>query len=166
MRLGKIQYLGPLPGDQEQVNRHKIMKDPPCGEILHRFDRLVGIRCLMILQSLSDAVLQRCIYGQAHRHQHQQRHDPLGCFEILRGGLQGLCKGCEGLLGLCFTGEGGAAQLLRLSLLLHSAGASVCPLSAGLMGDDAPSRGAASVAPRLRRWRAGRESDSPLSAGT
>jgi hypothetical protein len=29
------------------------------------------------------------------------------------GGLQGLCTGGEGLLGIGFTGEGGAAQLLE-----------------------------------------------------
>jgi hypothetical protein len=35
MLLGQIQYQRPLPGDEEQVNPHKIVKDPPRCRILY-----------------------------------------------------------------------------------------------------------------------------------
>ena len=80
--LREIQHLWPLPRAQEQMNSHKIVKDPPRGGVLHRFPLLVGKRRIMVHEGLTDAVLQGRIDSQTDRHDHQQRHDPLGRFEI------------------------------------------------------------------------------------
>jgi hypothetical protein len=86
MLLGEIQYQRPLPGDEEHVNPHKIVKDPPRCRILYRGALLVRKGCSVVLQGVANAVLQRRIHEQAHRHHHQERHDPLGLFEIQRRG--------------------------------------------------------------------------------
>jgi hypothetical protein len=51
---------------------------------LNPFTLLVGKRCLMIVERLADTVFQGRVDQQSHRHHHQQRHDPLGLFEIER----------------------------------------------------------------------------------
>lgn len=86
MLVCEIEHQGPLPRDQEHGHPHKILEDPPRRWVLYRVPFLVGKGGAVILQRFADAILQRCIYQQAHRHHHQERHDPLGLFAIERGG--------------------------------------------------------------------------------
>ena len=88
MLLCEIEDQGPFPRAQEYMNPHKIREDPPRRWVLHRLPFVVGKGGVVILQCFANAILQCCIHQQAHRHHHQERHDPLGLFEIERGGQQ------------------------------------------------------------------------------
>jgi hypothetical protein len=39
----------------------------------------------VVLERLANAILQRCIHQQTHRHDHEERHDPRRLFAIERG---------------------------------------------------------------------------------
>jgi hypothetical protein len=84
MCLGELEDHWPLACLTQQVDPHKIMKHPPRRRMLNPFTLLVGKRCLMIVERLADTVFQGRVDQQSHRHDHQQRHDPLGLFEIER----------------------------------------------------------------------------------
>jgi hypothetical protein len=88
MRLCEIEHQGPFPRDQEDMNPHNILEDPPRCWVLHRLPCVVGKGGAVILQRLANALRHCCIHQQAHRHHHPERHDPLGRFEIARGGQQ------------------------------------------------------------------------------
>jgi hypothetical protein len=82
MLFGQIQYQRPLPGDEEPVNPHQIVKDPPRCRILYRGALLVRKGGSVVLEGMAKAILQRRLYEPADRHHHQERHDPRGLFEI------------------------------------------------------------------------------------
>ena len=86
MLFGQIQYQRSLPGDEEHVNPHKIVKDPPRCRILYGGALLVRKGGSVVLEGIANAILQRRIDEQADRHHHQERHDPRGLFEIQRRG--------------------------------------------------------------------------------
>jgi hypothetical protein len=86
MLIGEMQHDGPLSWSNEEMNAHKIMKHPPGGWILYTLPFLIGKRRVMPLKRLTNAVLQGRIHQSTHGHDHQEGHDPLGFFEVERGG--------------------------------------------------------------------------------
>ncbi len=86
VRFVEVQYHGPLPRPDQQMNPSKVVEDPPRRGILDRLSFLIGKCHLMVPEGLADTVLQGGIDQQTHRHHHQQRHEPLGFFEIERRG--------------------------------------------------------------------------------
>src|SRR5215211_6051154 len=88
MLLGEIQHQRPLPWDEEPVNPHNIVKDPPCGGVLYRCALLVRDGAPVVLEGMAHAIRQRRIHEPAHRHHPQERHAPLGLFEIPRRGAK------------------------------------------------------------------------------
>lgn len=116
MLLCEIEHQGSLPRDQEHVNPHKILEDPPCRWVLHRLPLVVGKGGGVVPQRFANAILQRRIQQQAHGHHHQQCHDPLRLFERERGGQKaGVFQKAKAAFhqGLAFVA---CSQLLRWQL--------------------------------------------------
>ena len=88
MLLGEIQHQRPLPWDEEPVNPHNIVQDPPCGGVLYRCALLVRDGASVVLEGMAHARRQRRLHEPAHRHHPQERHAPLGLFEIPRRGAK------------------------------------------------------------------------------
>jgi hypothetical protein len=87
MHLGEIQHDGvPLPRDAEHMNPDKVMEHPARCGVLHRLALLMRKRGVLLLEGGANTILSSGIYQQAHRHDHQQRHDAFRFFEIERGG--------------------------------------------------------------------------------
>jgi hypothetical protein len=87
MHLGEIQHDGvPLPRDAEHMNPDKVMEHPARCGVLHRLALLIRKRGVLLLEGGANTILSSGIYQQAHRHDHQQRHDAFRFFEIERGG--------------------------------------------------------------------------------
>jgi hypothetical protein len=53
----EVEYEGPLPREEPQMNPHKIVQDPPCSWILHRLSLGMGKDRSLLLERLTDAVL-------------------------------------------------------------------------------------------------------------
>ena len=79
---GAIEDHRPLAGLTEQVNPHKIMQYPAHRRMLNSFTPLVGTRCRMVVERLTNAVFHGGIHQQTHGHHHQQGHDALRLFQI------------------------------------------------------------------------------------
>jgi hypothetical protein len=55
--LSEVEYEGPLPREEQQMNPQNIVQDPPCGWILHRLSLWIGKGRSLLLERLTDAVL-------------------------------------------------------------------------------------------------------------
>jgi hypothetical protein len=86
MRFVEVQSQGPLSRPNQQMHPDKVREDPPRRGRLDRRSFLMRTRRLMVPEGLADAILQGGIDQQTPRHDHQQRHEPLGFFEIARRG--------------------------------------------------------------------------------
>ena len=64
----------------------KVVEDPARCRVLHGVAVLVGKRRVMVLEGLPDTIVSGRLHQQAHRHDHQERHDPFRLFEIEGGG--------------------------------------------------------------------------------
>ena len=59
MLRGEIHHeVFPLPRDEEHVNPHEIVEDPPRCRGLHSFALLIGERRIVGFERLTDAVFQ------------------------------------------------------------------------------------------------------------
>ena len=68
------------------MDSHNIVKAPPRGRVLHGGALLVRKGSPLVVEPFANAGLQRGIHEQAHRHHHEECHDPLGLVEIPRRG--------------------------------------------------------------------------------
>lgn len=64
----------------------KGVEDPARRRVLHGCAVLVGKRRVLGLEGLTDTICSGRIHQQAHRHDHQERHDPFRLFEREGGG--------------------------------------------------------------------------------
>ena len=86
MLVIEIQHEGSLPTNTSQMDADKVLEDPAGRGVLDGWPVLVGEGRLVVLERLSDALLQGGIHQQTDGHDHQQRHDPLGFLEREGGG--------------------------------------------------------------------------------
>ena len=122
--FGEIEHQGPLPRGEEQVNPDKILEDPACRWVLDRFACLMRKRRVMLLEGFADAILQSRIDEQTHRHDHQERHNPLGFFAIERRGQKaGVFEEAKAAFRMrlafiaCLTGPGPVTACRRGALV-------------------------------------------------
>ena len=80
MLLSEIEHPGPLPRDASHMHPDTVVEDPARRRVLHGFAGLVGQRRVMVLEGLTDTLFEGRIPQQAHRHDHQERHDPFRLF--------------------------------------------------------------------------------------
>jgi hypothetical protein len=64
----------------------KVLEHPAGCGVLYRLSLLTWEGGLGVRESLPDTIFQGCIDQQAHGHDHQECHDPLGFLQIERGG--------------------------------------------------------------------------------
>ncbi len=83
-----MQDEGSLPTTTEQMDADTGREDPAGRGVLDGLPRLVGERRLMVLERFAEAIFQGRIDQQAARHDHQQRHAPLGLLARAGGGQQ------------------------------------------------------------------------------
>ena len=83
--LIEIEHEGAFSRTVQQVNAAKVLEHPAGGGGVYRLAFLVREGGLRGLEFLPDALFQGCIDQQAHGHDHQEGHDPLGSLEIERG---------------------------------------------------------------------------------
>jgi len=84
--LIEIEHEGPLARDAQQMEATEIVEHPACRGVLDRLPFWVGEGGLGAYECLSDAIREGGIDQSADGHDHQQGHDPLGYFQIERGG--------------------------------------------------------------------------------
>ena len=82
--LGEIEYQGPLPRHAQEMDSNKVMEYPARRGGLSPLSFVVRERGCMLLERLTDAVLQGGIHQQTDRHHHEQGHNACGLFEIER----------------------------------------------------------------------------------
>jgi hypothetical protein len=68
------------------MNPDHVMEHPARCGVLPRWALLMRKRGVWLLEGGAKTILQRGIYQQAHRHDHQPRHDAFRLFESARGG--------------------------------------------------------------------------------
>jgi hypothetical protein len=68
------------------MNPHKVVKHPPCSGVGDAVPFLIWKGRSVLLQGRADAICERGIDEQTHRHYHQEGHNALGLFEIEGGG--------------------------------------------------------------------------------
>ena len=59
MLLGQIQHERPLPRNEEPMDPHKVVKDPPRGRVLHWCALLLRKGSPLVFERCANAVLQR-----------------------------------------------------------------------------------------------------------
>ena len=77
-----VQYDRLSCGAQQDVDPDTGVEDPPGGGVRPPPSFLIGKRLLLGTACLPNAILQRGIDQQTPRHDHQERHDTLGLFDI------------------------------------------------------------------------------------
>src|SRR5215510_12810887 len=91
--VGQIEDHEPLSWDIEHMNPNKVVKHPLCSGVRNASPFLVWEGRSMLLQGRADAIFERCIDEQTHRHHHQEGHNAFRLFEIEGGGQK--LRGCE-----------------------------------------------------------------------
>jgi hypothetical protein len=86
MSLGESEHEWPLACLTSPVNPDNIMPPPACRRMLKPFPRLMGKRCLMLVERLAKTIGQGGRHQSTHRHHHAQRHEALRLFPVPRGG--------------------------------------------------------------------------------
>jgi hypothetical protein len=81
-----LEHEGPLPRDASQVDATQGLEHPPGCGVLDRWSSLGWEGGLGVHEPLPEAICQGRLDQQAHGHDPQECHDPLGLFQRARGG--------------------------------------------------------------------------------
>jgi hypothetical protein len=69
-------------GAKQDVDPDKGVENPPGSWVCPPSSFLIGKRLLLGTEGLPNAILQHSLDQQTHRHDHQERHEALGLFDI------------------------------------------------------------------------------------